>query len=175
MEDSSKATNSWSSWRRWRYRPLCWHRRATNRWIAPSELCEAQWFKNMRGEVKAYVESCKCQVANLSNPNPPLKLRLLPLEPLTSNFVNYTQMDRYSRYIWPDRRSWRRPSATWSGTHTPGRDLECCGPPNNSYEWETWVSHGRAKPKKTTPYNPPANRMVERFYQGWKLVILVAF
>ena len=49
------------------------------------------------------------------------------------------------------------------------------GPPYNGHEWDEWVESWGAKPRKTTPYHPPANGMVERFNRNLKMVLHAAF
>ena len=106
----------------------------------------------MRWEVKAYVESSKCQVANTDNPMPPLKLKPLskkdykgPISP--QKWYLHTQMDGYSRYPEVDMtrsekltelkkvlgktiRAHRRPDEIWCDG----------GPPYNSHEWDRWIA-----------------------------------
>ena len=48
-------------------------------------------------------------------------------------------------------------------------------PPYNSHKWDRWVTLFGIKPKKMMPYHPPTNRMVERFNQNLKLVILASY
>ena len=151
-------------------------------------------FRNLRGEVKAYVESCKCQSANPANPTPPLKLRPLPQEPWKIVYCDYkgpisplkyyvhTMMDGYSRYpevyITKSEKLTELKRCINRSILTHGRPDEIWmdgGPPYNAREWETWTKHWGAKAKKTTPYHPPANGMVERFNQNLKLVILAAY
>ena len=106
-------------------------------------LRESQWFRNMRAEVRSFVESCKCQTANPANATPPLKLKPLPQIPWKITTVDYkgpigpqkvylhTQMDAYSRYtvvhlltngrLLPlhgrtPAHKWTPTSATWSYT-----------------------------------------------------------
>ena len=159
------------------------------------QLRESQWFRNMRGEVQKFVDSCKCATANPRNPTPPMRLRPMPTEPWKVTAVDYkgpiggpggwylhTQMDLYSR--WPEvymtkstkmeelkkvlgrtMRLHGRPNEIWSDG----------GAPYNSREWETWVSSWGTKPRKTTPYHPPANGLVERFNQSLKATIHAAY
>merc|ERR1712030_226932 len=49
------------------------------------------------------------------------------------------------------------------------------GPPYNSHEWREWAEDWGSKPKRTTPYHPLANGMVERFNQVLKQTILMAY
>ena len=49
------------------------------------------------------------------------------------------------------------------------------GPPYNGHEWREYVEDWGSKPKRTTPYHPPANGMVERFNQVLKQTILAAY
>ena len=49
------------------------------------------------------------------------------------------------------------------------------GPPYNGQEWRDYVEDWGGKPKRTTPYHPPANGMVERFNQVLKQTILAAY
>merc|ERR1712030_188654 len=49
------------------------------------------------------------------------------------------------------------------------------GPPYNGHEWREYVEDWGSKPKRTTPYHPPANGMVERFIQVLKQTILAAY
>ena len=49
------------------------------------------------------------------------------------------------------------------------------GPPYNGHEWEEYVEDWGSIPKKTTPYHPPANGMVERFNQALKQTILTVY
>lgn len=44
-------------------------------------LRESQWFRDMRNQVKVYVNSCKCQVAVPKNATPPMKLKTHPKKP----------------------------------------------------------------------------------------------
>ena len=53
--------------------------------------------------------------------------------------------------------------------------MERRGTPYNGYEWENYVMDWGGIPKKTTPYHPPANGMVERFNQVLKQTILTAY
>ena len=158
------------------------------------QLRESQWFRNMRKEVKAYVDSCKCQTAKPQNPTPPLKLKPLPKIPWLITAVDYkgpigpqkyylhTQMDLYSRYpevhltkstsmlelkkvLAQTMRSHGKPAEIWSDG----------GAPYNGGEWEEWVRSWGTKPKKTTPEHPPANGMVERFNQELKHVLHAAY
>ena len=71
-------------------------------------LRTSQWFRNMCAQVKAFVDSCKCQTGNPANPTPPQKLKPLPKIPWNITCVDYkgpigrqryylhTQMDDYS-------------------------------------------------------------------------------
>ena len=52
-------------------------------------LRESQWFRNMREQVKAFVDSCKCAIANRTNPKPPLQLKPLPQDPWKVTVVDY--------------------------------------------------------------------------------------
>ena len=75
-------------------------------------LRQTQWFRNMRVNIKAFVDSCKCQTASPANDTPPLQLKPLPKIPWKITAVDYkgpigvgrnqvylhTQMDAYSRY-----------------------------------------------------------------------------
>ena len=75
-------------------------------------LRQSQWFRNMGAAVRAFVESCKCQTANLANPTSSMKLKPLPQSPWKITAVDYkgpigarrnkvylhTQMDAYSHY-----------------------------------------------------------------------------
>ena len=56
-----------------------------------------------------------------------------------------------------------------------GRDLERGGPPYNSHEWKKWICDWGIKARRTTPYHPPTNWMVERFNLNLKLVIHAAY
>ena len=47
--------------------------------------------------------------------------------------------------------------------------------PYNGHEWTEFVEDWGSKPRKTTPYRPPANGMVERFNQVLKQTILAAY
>ena len=58
-----------------------------------------------------------------------------------------------------------RPNEIWSDS----------GPPYNSHKWTQWLKNREIKAKKTMTYHPPANGMVERFYQGIKRAILAAY
>ena len=49
------------------------------------------------------------------------------------------------------------------------------GPPYNGHEWEEYLRDWGTIPRKTTPYHPPANGMVERFNQVLKQTILTAY
>ena len=49
------------------------------------------------------------------------------------------------------------------------------GPPYNGKDWVKFVEDWGATPKKTKPYHPPANGMVERFNRNLKKVILAAY
>ena len=159
-------------------------------------LRQTQWFRNMRQAVKEYVESCRCQTANPANPTPPMKLKPLPQAPWKITAVDYkgligigrnkvylhTQMDAYSRYpvvhILKTTRIGELKKALGHTIRTHGRPDEIWsdgGPPYNSHEWVRWVKEWGVKPKKTTPYHPPANGMVERFNRNLKLVIHAAF
>ena len=150
-------------------------------------LRETQFFRNMRKDVKAYEESCKCQAATPTNPTPPQKLKLLPKIPWHITCVNYkgpigpkryyvhTQMDAYTRYpvvhilkstklselkkVMSDTiRTYGHPEQIWSDG----------GPPYNSHQWKNWNKDWGTTAKKTTPYHSPANGMVERFNRNQK-------
>ena len=58
-----------------------------------------------------------------------------------------------------------RPEQVWSDG----------GPPYNSNEWKRWNKEWGIRARRTTPYHPPANGMVERFNQGIKRAILAAY
>ena len=136
------------------------------------QLRESQWFRGMRKEVQAFVNSCKCQTANPRNPRPPLKLRPRPTEPWKVVAVDYkgpigpqrwylhTQMCLYSRY--PEVHMTR---STGMGElrkvmdrtmRTHGRPEEIWsdgGPPYNGHKWEEYLRDWGTTPRKTTPYH----------------------
>ena len=157
------------------------------------QLRETMWFREMRRQVQSFVDSCKCATANPRNPTPPMRTRPAPLNtweitavdfkgPIgAKQFYLHTQMCLYSRYpevhlskstgmvniqeaMDDTMRRHGRPKEIWSDG----------GAPYNGHEWDDWVTSWGSKPKKTTPYHPPANGMVERFNQNLKLVIHAA-
>ena len=140
------------------------------------QLRETMWFRDMRNQVQLYVDTCKCAAANPRNPTPPMKTRPAPLNlwevtavdfkgPIgAKQFYLHTQMCLYSRYMDNTMRRHGRPKEIWSDG----------GPPYNGHKWDKWVKSCGSTPKKTTPYHPPANGMVERFNQNLKLVIHAA-
>ena len=158
------------------------------------QLRETLWFRGMRREVQQFVDTCKCAAANPRNPKPPLKLRPQPTEPWKIVAVDYkgpvgpqrwylhTTMDVYSRY--PEVHmtkstgmgELRKVMDRTMRTHgCPDEIWSDGGPPYNGYEWEDYVKDWGGTPRKTTPYHPPANGMVERFNQVLKQTILAAY
>ena len=102
-----------------------------------------------------------------------------PISP--QKYYIHTMMDGYSRYpevyITRSEKLTELKKCASRAIRTHGRPDEIWtdgGPPYNSNEWSIWTKHWGAKAKKTTPYHPPANGMVERFNQNLKLVILAA-
>ena len=128
----------------------------------------------MQKEVKAFVESCRCQAANPSNPSQSLKLRPLPQEPWKILYCDYkgpisprkyylhTMMDGYSRYpevyVTKSEKLTELKKCVSRSIRTHGGPDEIWtdgGPPYNSNEWTAWTNHWGAEAKKTTPYHPP--------------------
>ena len=154
-------------------------------------LRETQWFRNMQKLVKDYVESCKCQAAN---PTPPQQLKPLPKIPWHTTCVDYkgpighgkyyfhTQMDAYTRYpvvhLTKSTKLTELKKAMSNTIRTLGRPEEVWsdgGPPYNSLEWIKCNKDWGIKAKRTMPYHPAANGMVERFNRNLKLVIHAAY
>ena len=63
---------------------------------------------------------------------------------------------------------------TW--THGPPEEIwSDGGQPYNGHEWKKWAESWGIKARKTTPYHPPANGLIERFNQGLNRVIHAAY
>ena len=148
----------------------------------------------MRKMVRDYVESCKCQAATPANPTPPQQLKTLPKIPWNITCVDYkgpigpgkfyfhTQMDAYSRYpvvhLTKSTKITELKKAMEGTIRTLGRPEQVWsdgGPPYNSHEWKRWNQEWGIRARRTTPYHPPANGMVERFNRNLKLVIHAAY
>ena len=148
----------------------------------------------MRKQVQTYVDLCKCAAANPHNPRPPLKTRPTPTEPWKVTAVDYkgpigpqrwyihTQMCIYSRYpeVYMTKSTrmeeLKKVMDKTMRTHgVPDEIWSDGGPPYNGYEWEQYVEDWGSRPKKTTPYHPPANGTVERFNRTLKQAILTAY
>ena len=123
-------------------------------------LRQTQWFRNMRQNIKAFVESGKCQTANPANATPPLKLKPLPKIPWKHIAVDYkgpigvgrnlvylhTQMDLYSRYSvvhvlkTTKLTELKKALAHSIRTHRRPDEIWSDGrPPYNSHEWPRWL------------------------------------
>ena len=158
------------------------------------QLRESQWFRGMRQEVQKFVNSCKCATANPRNPKLPLKLRPRPTKPWEVTACDYkgpirpqrwylhTTMCVYSRYPevcmtkFTGIAELRRVMDRQMRTHGVPKEIWTDGgPPYNGHEWTEFVEDWGSKPRKTTPYHPPANDMVERFNQVLKQTILAAY
>ena len=61
-------------------------------------------------------------------------------------------------------------------THgTPDKIWSDGGPPYNGNKWEEYIKDWGIKPKKTTPYDLPANETIKRFNRVLKQTILTTY
>ena len=142
-------------------------------------LRQTQWFRNMRQAVKEYVESCKYQTANPTNPTLPMKLNPLPQAPWKITAVDYkgpigtgrnkvylhTQMDAYSRYpvvhLLKSTKITELKKALGQTIRThrcPDKIWSDGGPPYNSHEWVQWCEGMGRQTQENDAVPPPSQR-----------------